>query len=299
MPSPTEWDVQAATGEPRAIIRVRNLQTTLGASAALDAWSRSGRAQPAVLSAEAVLVKPFAEAAVTDRVAGDTVHYGVLSKSLLASISKWSSLDTHGIMDFCSLQDVLRGLWRDLTGQQVADGLSTPAQAVTKAVPLTAEVVRRLTVTVLLPKASLVGEGASLTTTGLLAPQGGGEAIATHILRLHRLRVPTLVGVHAHERTAKQAVVMDVALDRYSGPRDIYTMLESFVVKLVGASSFETLEALGTHVARSILREFRPYGTLPGESLPEWYVHVALEKPIAVPFAEAPVVEVRMAAEHL
>ncbi|CAK7213895.1 hypothetical protein SBRCBS47491_001961 [Sporothrix bragantina] len=302
MPSPTAtaWDVQAAAGEPRAVIRVRNLQTTLGAAAGQDAWGRHGRAQPAVLSAEAVLTTPFAEAAVTDSVAGDTVHYGTLSKALLSSIGSWAT-PKENRPEASSLDDVLAGIWLDLTGQIVANGQSTPLAAANeaRAALLTAEVVRRLTVTVLLPKASLVGEGASLTTTGLLAPQGAVGAIATRTLRLHRLRVPTLVGVHPHERTAKQAVVMDVALDRYDGLQDTYPQLEAFVVKLVEASSFETLEALGTHLARAVLRDFRPHGPLPDNGLPAWYVHVALEKPIAVPFAEAPIVEVRMAAKHL
>ncbi|CAK7233533.1 hypothetical protein SCUCBS95973_008626 [Sporothrix curviconia] len=305
MPLPTAWDVQAAAGEPRAVIRVRNLQTTLGATAGQDAWGRHGRAQPAVVSAEAVLATPFAEAAVTDSVAGDTVHYGTLSKALLASIAGWAA-HSEKRPAASSLDDVLAGLWRDLTGQVVAGGQSTAAAGKEAgAALLTAEVVRRLTVTVLLPKASLVGEGASLTTTGLLAPQGtvvgaaGAVAIAARTLRLHRLRVPTLVGVHPHERTAKQAVVLDVALDRYDGRQDAYPRLEAFVVRLVEASSYETLEALGTDLARAILREFRPHGPLPDNGLPAWYVHVALEKPIAVPLADAPVVEVRMAAEHL
>ncbi|CAK7245913.1 MAG: hypothetical protein STHCBS139747_007518 [Sporothrix thermara] len=297
---PTSWDVQAAAGEPRALIRVRNLQTTLGAAAGQDAWGRQGRAQPAVLSAEAVLTTPFAEAAVTDSVAGDTVHYGTLSKALLSSIGSWcepkESQPAAG-----SLDDVLAGLWLDLTGQVVSSGQSSPLAdpARTEAVLLSADVVRRLTVTVLLPKASLNGDGASLTITGLLAPQGTVGALAARTLRLHRLRVPTLVGVHPHERTAKQAVVMDVALDRYDGLQDAYPKLEAFVVKLVEASAFETLEALGTHIARAILQEFRPQGPMPDDRLPAWYVHVTLEKPIAVPFADAPVVEVRMAAEHL
>ncbi|CAK7565614.1 MAG: hypothetical protein SEPTF4163_003536 [Sporothrix epigloea] len=300
MPYPTAWDVQAATGEPRAVIRVRNLQTTLGATAGQDAWGRHGRAQPAVLFAEAVLIKPFSEAAVTDSVAGDTVHYGTLSKALLSSIGSWST-PKENRPAASSLYDVLACLWTDLTGQMVASGLSVPLIATTeaKAVPLKADVVRRLTVTVLLPKASLVGEGASLTITGLLSPQATNEAIASRTLRLHRLRVPTLVGVHPHERTAKQAVVMDVALDRYDVLQDAYPKLEDFVVKLVEASAFETLEALGMHVARTILREFRPHGPLPHNGVPNWCVHVALEKPIAVPFADAPVVEVRMTAEHL
>ena len=69
-------------------------------------------------------------------------------------------------------------------------------------------------------------------------------------------------------------------------------------------SSFETLEALAAHVADKILGDFR----IPGNGGDDdqssrtttrdrgWQVGVRLEKPIAVPFAECPVVEVRMGA---
>ncbi|CAK7199249.1 hypothetical protein SEUCBS139899_001923 [Sporothrix eucalyptigena] len=294
MTLPTAWDVKVATGEPRAVIRVRNLNATLGETAGQDAWGRNGRVQPALIAAEAVLTAPFTEAAVTDSVANDTVHYGTLSKALLKSIGRWEVTASKETAPG-SLGDVLAGLWLDLTGQVAAGGQTT---GLASKVLLRADVVRQLAVTVLLPKASLVGEGVSLTTTGLLA-QDGEAAPASKTLRLHRLHVSTLVGVHPHERTAKQAVVIDVALDRYDDLRDSYAQLESFVVQIVEASSFETLEALGTHLARKILREFRPHGPLPDDGLPSWYIHVALEKPIAVPFADAPVVEVRMAAEHL
>lgn len=74
-------------------------------------------------------------------------------------------------------------------------------------------------------------------------------------------------------------------------------------------SSFETLEALGTHIATRILDDFRldrDLGQQPQQQQQDgnganqsmrdrgWQVRVTLEKPIAVPFAECPAVEVRM-----
>lgn len=63
------------------------------------------------------------------------------------------------------------------------------------------------------------------------------------------------------------------------------------------ASSFETLEALATNIANKILSDFR-IGDDP-KSMKErgWQVKVALEKPIAVPFAECPMVEVKLGAD--
>lgn len=60
------------------------------------------------------------------------------------------------------------------------------------------------------------------------------------------------------------------------------------------ASSFETLEALATQLANKILLDFR-IGDNPAPMKDRgWQVKVCLEKPIAVPFAECPSVEVRM-----
>ncbi|KAL1890156.1 hypothetical protein Sste5346_008449 [Sporothrix stenoceras] len=312
MPNPTAWDVQAAIGEPRAVIRVRNLQTTLGPKAGQDAWGRNGRPQPAVISAEAVLAAPFPEAADTDRVAGDTVHYGSLGKEILKSMKNWDTVESVPAGERrtpITLGHVMAGLWIDLAGQLDERGtiefVNLPEEPPTL---LTSATVRSLSATIMLPKASLVGEGVSLTSVGIL--EGKDESpspknIASTTLRLHRLRVPTLVGVHPHERTAKQAVVADIALDRYYEESDVYTQLEAFVVQIMATSYFETLEALATHIARKILKEFRPAGTFSDSApryhdrRPSWYVHVALEKPIAVPSADAPVVEVRMGAEHL
>lgn len=59
-------------------------------------------------------------------------------------------------------------------------------------------------------------------------------------------------------------------------------------------SSFETLEALASHMAEKILSDFR-IGDDPKPMRERgWRVKICLEKPIAVPFAECPSVEVTM-----
>ena len=296
--SAMSWSVLAAAGEPRATIRVRNLQATLGAGAAQDAWGRSGRPQPCLMSAEVALASPFPEAAVSDSVAQDTVHYGTLSKAMLKSVGQWQAEAAQPK----TLGDVVNSLWVDLTGSTVTGEAATPSAG--KAV-LDVAATSRLTVAVLLPKASLVGDGVSLTATAVLGA-GAAAAAASETgnptrkpwvttLKLHRLRVPVLVGVHPHERTAKQAVWTDVSLDGYGAPSDLvdeYPLLEALVVRELEASSFETLEALATHLGRTILEWGQAKSST--NAPPAWNVHVTLEKPIAVPFADAPIVEVRM-----
>lgn len=60
------------------------------------------------------------------------------------------------------------------------------------------------------------------------------------------------------------------------------------------SSSFETLEALGAHVANKILNDFRIAEDPKPMKERGWQIKVCLEKPIAVPFAECPAVEVRV-----
>lgn len=289
------WSVLAAAGPPRATIRVRNLQATLGGAAAQDAWGRNGRPQPCLLSAEVALQSPFPEAAVSDTVASDTVHYGTLSKAMVKSVGKWQTASDNSDNNK-TLGDVIDTLWVDLTGHTVTGQAATPPPSPDEAVLSNVADKTRLSVTVHLPKASLVGEGVSLTATAIIGSDDtAAPAPWATTLKLHRLTVPVLVGVHPHERTAKQAVVADIVLDNYGTPSclvDGYVPLEALVVHTLEASSFETLEALATHLGRVIL-EWGQASSLTNTA-PPWSVHVILEKPLAVPFADAPIIEVCM-----
>ncbi len=242
---PTAWEIRAAAGEPRAVIRVRNLQTTLGALAGSDAWGRTGRPQPALLSAEVMLAAPFSEAVDTDTVAADTVHYGTLSKAMLKSIAHWEQAPAGQTANGaeqatvpCSLRPVVDKLWADLGGHPG----DTPSSAV-----LQPGVARYLSVSVRLPKASLAGDGVSMTMSGILgtpAATTNGEgarrsqypSVPAVTLCLHGLRLRTLVGVHPHERTAKQTIVADVTLDGYGGNSDEYAGFEALVVRVCSYS---------------------------------------------------------------
>ncbi|OAA61256.1 serine/threonine-protein kinase psk1 [Niveomyces insectorum RCEF 264] len=328
MPLHTTWAVRAAAGEPPAVVRVRDLQTVLSGAVAPDAWGRTADAgadgdrgaQPLLISAEVCLTRPFTAAYAEDRVAADTVHYGHLSRALLQSVRRWSSSGDEGQQAKVDgkdatppcLRDVLDGIWVDLTGVRV-DGTAEPttkeeeeeeknnSQPPGPAPPsplLAPKHVRALSVTLRLPKGTRNGAGVSMTATSLL---GAHPACAAVTLRLHDLHVPTLVGVHPHERAAKQMVVADVAIDRYDVRGDAHTALETLVERTLTTSSFQTLEALATEVAETVLAEFRvrphpmrPGDTTSGVGVPPWQVHVAVAKPVAVPFAAAPVVEVRL-----
>ena len=76
------------------------------------------------------------------------------------------------------------------------------------------------------------------------------------------------------------------------------------VQKTLEQSSFETLEALGSHIAHRIFSHYRRDGDGEAEGQDQrldrdlldgrdWQIHVRLEKPTAVTLADCPVVEIR------
>ncbi|KAI0203848.1 Dihydroneopterin aldolase-domain-containing protein [Astrocystis sublimbata] len=308
-PLVSTWQVRAEAGEPPAVVRVRNLQSIM--TAGQDAWGRSGKAQPVLLSSEVALARPFETSSASDAVNAETVHYGKLSKALIegmglfdSAISNHSSgartTKTDGGVGVPRTADVFELLWVKMTGR-VVDG-SRVALPLDQVPFLDAARLRALSLTLHLPKASLLGSGVSLTTTACFKDAGDlGDEKKKNPLRsyarslyLHGLRVPTLIGVNPNEREAKQTVVVDVEIDRFDAQEDIHTELERTVVEVLESSSYETLEALGTHIARKILDEFR-IGENP-QSMKErgWQVRVCMEKPIAVSLADCPSVEVRV-----
>jgi hypothetical protein len=93
--------------------------------------------------------------------------------------------------------------------------------------------VRLLSVTVALPKASLLGDGVRLTASAVFDAAGTGRVEGRAMaLEVSRLRVPTLVGVNANERLAKQFVVVTVTVEGFTRGEDVYTEIERDVVEV-------------------------------------------------------------------
>ncbi|KAI1093699.1 hypothetical protein F5B19DRAFT_117242 [Rostrohypoxylon terebratum] len=311
-PLVSSWRARADAGEPVAVVRVRNLQASIAVGR--DAWGRAGVLQPVLLSSEVSFARPFSGAgdASADALDEGTVHYGSLSKTLLASLEMWGT-GRGGEMEAMEAPrtaDVLELLWVRMTGR-VVDG-SRVALPLDQLPFLDAAKLRSLVLTIALPKASLLGAGVSITTTASFREEfvgkGGDEKVKgqeqvqsknplksySRSLRIQGLHVPTLIGVNSNEREAKQMVVADVEIDRYDAVEDVHSDLEKIIVETIEASSFQTLEALASHVANRILSDFK-IGDNPAPMKERgWKVRVCLEKPIAVPFAECPSVEVIM-----
>ncbi|KAL2260834.1 hypothetical protein VTK26DRAFT_5046 [Humicola hyalothermophila] len=297
----TTFRVRALAEEPPAVVRVQNLHTTLQ-HAGHDAWNRAHKAQPCQISAEVGFAAPFAAAtAAHDALGEDTVHYGTLSKALLESIARFEVESGEGEVEGHDgktkakekgLRSVLERVWRDLTGLGL-DGSREAAVAVGgrggKKPFLDLARVRFLSVTIALPKASLLGEGIGLTASAAFGGGGGEDTTSMEAralaLEIYRLRVPTLIGLNANERLAKQFVIATLRIDGFECEEDVYTEVEGVLVKSLEESSFETLEALGAHLADRVLTT--------SSSQDSWQIHISMEKPTAVPMADCPIVEVR------
>lgn len=224
----TTWQVKAAADEPLAVVSVRELQTTTKACA--DAWGRTGKEQPILVSAELWLRQSFQSSSVNDQVALDTVHYGMLSKGILASLSTLGAPGTkHEGVASISMRDLIEHIisevqYPSLSGSGDGDKIFYDKDRL-----------RYAGITVTLPKASLLGVGAgvSLSHHHSWAAQSAEQPFWSDLLSLRGLRVPTLIGVNDNERLAKQVVVADIDIDNYKCLKgDDYPSIEALVVKV-------------------------------------------------------------------
>ncbi|KAI1504358.1 serine/threonine-protein kinase psk1 [Biscogniauxia marginata] len=308
-PLVSSWQVRAEAGEPIAIVRVRNLQSALPVGR--DAWGRPNKLQPVLLSSEISFAHPFSAASADDKLSSETVHYGNLSKTILSSLELWGqgkpaktpaaeaiaatgSAAEAAEVEGPTTADVFELLWVRMTGR-VLDG-SRVALPVDQVPFLDAARLRSLSLALHLPKASLLGAGVSLAATACFKEVLEKNPLRAYsrTLRIHGLHVQALIGINPNERNAKQMVVADVEVEKFDAAEDIHSELERTIVDAIENSSFGTLEALGNHVAEKILSDFR-IGDSPKPMRERgWQVKVCLEKPIAVPLAECPSVEIRV-----
>lgn len=207
-------------------MRVNNLQATV--KGPNDAWGRRNRPQPMQISVKVELRKPFSATSRADALASDTVHYGQLSKAILTSLERLTNETAAERAPWpFSLSEVLTYVWLDLTGFY-----PTGERAEGQEPFLDTSVVRCLEMTAHLPKASLVGDGVSFSFTGVFGNDLNGTSMRLYgrTLKLHNLRVPTLIGINDNEREAKQAAVVNVEIDNFEAASDIFNALEAKIV---------------------------------------------------------------------
>lgn len=254
----TDWNAVRPVNADK--VSVQHLR--LMANSGFDGWGRK-REQPVSISVILSLRQPFATAALADQVNESTVHYGNLSKLVAANVNRPDQA-------WRGPNDMIQAL--ALTAMEAAPQLSLLAA---------------IEVDLCFLKASLNGDGICMHL------KNSQESDVTSItLQLCNIRMPALVGVNSHERNMKQAIVVNVWVDRVQTHLSEHSFeLEPIVVKTVEESSFETLESLAEEIAHRVIKffVFAYYATDP--SLEPAGVRVKIEKPAAVPLADAPAVE--------
>lgn len=241
------WAVRHAAGEPLAVVRVRNLQTVV--IGPQDAWARKNATQPVVISAELHFSRTFEASVAGDNVtSGDTVHYGSLSKLILACVERSNEHAAAGASEV-DLRVLLEMIWIVLTGRNVnGDDAGAEAKPLLDLARL-----RFMSLTVCLPKASLLGEGVSLTASNVFPPHLSVLSMYGLALKVQRLRVPTLIGVNPNERKAKQFVVVEVEVDKFDYYPDFYCELEAIVVQVWSNLVYSFIAPFPLHVKTPIL----------------------------------------------
>lgn len=230
----TEQHVNATVCYGPAVISVRNLNFSI--QGPQDAWGRVYREQPLSVSLKVVMKEPFGSSSAADAVAPDTVHYGLLSKAAIATLERLSSTWNGGAnSDASTVPPTLVGLvyeiYSDLTGITTS---GEPRQDRTKKPFLDVSLIQCLVVTAHLRKASLLGSGVSVTMMSTFGIRGDRLEATNYSMsmRLHELRVPTLIGVNANERLAKQVVVANVEIGHFIDVQDIHGQIEAVVVQV-------------------------------------------------------------------
>jgi dihydroneopterin aldolase len=241
-------------GEAHSIIRVQNLSTQALVGGSL--WgvpSGDGHRnifQPVLISSTLSLREPFRSAAQNDRVNNSTVNYSTLSKEILRVIASRRpdlphSKEFQGLQMDWTLYELIKWMHLWLTGylplggrpatplvSRYLDGgcpcLAEKTNPMYKPPFLDIESLLELGFTLFLPKATLLSSGVSLTTSSKFP----SNALRS-TLKIHGIRVPTLIGVNRKERLARQYVVVSVEVDPYICQKgDYYNELEQIIVKV-------------------------------------------------------------------
>lgn len=178
-------------------VSVRNLYATVNAG--VDVWGRR-RAQPALISITAGLSQAFDSAAMTDSVDQSTIHYGKLSKAVLAQLEK--EQDT----------------WSETFA------LATKIFLIT----FTMARIQLCDVDIYYPKGSMLGEGVHVS----LKNHTDVDKTAW-VLHTKNVRVAAVIGVNSNEREMKQSVVANVWIDACNTEAgDSYPQVEQILVKV-------------------------------------------------------------------
>lgn len=278
-PTTTPW---TPTGDT---ISIKSLQLPHGIIAP-DVWGKP-KEQPALVNITLNLHHGFHSAAGADKLDDSTIHYGTLAKKVRSScIPSQNPGDlSHNV------ENAIAEMARKSEGKFI---------------------VARSIVEVVLPKASMDGEGIRLTNITRYDESGKTLAVE-RIFSIEAVKIMTLIGVNSYERSQKQPLITTISLhlrpeaETTDSTQTVSLFnLEEMLVQvsnlpspppqsfshptntseIISQTSFETLETLADFTI-SQLRKKLLDNVVPGTR-----VHLKIEKPRAIAWAEAPIVEV-------
>lgn len=188
-----EWQQQLPLASDK--VSVRKLALTVNAG--YDAWGRP-KAQPVAISVTLSLEQKTSSAAASDTVDTSTVHYGSLSKGIIAKIEKYGDY------------------W--VRPEEIAYAVADAALEVAPSPMLLSSI----EIDVRYTKSTHFGEGLSVMSKYRRGQDMASPVTSTgcDILHLSRLQIPALIGVNSNERFMKQKVIISVWIDRVN--RDIF-----------------------------------------------------------------------------
>ncbi|KAI9926162.1 hypothetical protein AWENTII_002192 [Aspergillus wentii] len=289
-------------------IQLRNIQLSL--PAAPDPWHRS--AYPQSCTATLKLSYASSEASAETDDVGLTIDYGKLYRSFAKDLGRLGKETDAGALisngervvnlDGVRLEDVLRGAMGEdvrLTAGIIAncclqqlDETALRAAGITSnaSPPAVEKDFGRFQIRLAFPKAILRADGGlqyrCVTELGHLESEAKEQSqrrlvVLVEEFRIVQIRSYCILGINPHERLEKQAVFTTL---RFQGPGlqewstkfiDNYQEMTRVVAERVEATSFGSVEALATLIARIVTMEF-------GHE----EVTVLVQKPSALGFVE-------------
>ncbi|KAF2405181.1 hypothetical protein EJ06DRAFT_525722 [Trichodelitschia bisporula] len=225
-----------------------------------------GRLQPVVISITLHFGQPFISAADGDVLDSSTVNYSSLTKNIIVAIERFETVG------------------HDLDLALLATIVQTAALETSSPPPFTAT-----EVDILYPKASRAGEGVGYREGRIL---GEGHGLAYSVLYFQDIHDLTIVGINNHEQKFEQPLVINVWLDGLilSSPMSISEFEEAIVYEIESHLGTKTLEKLATLLSKRLAAssKVRQLGAASSTAI----LGLRIRKPLAVPLADGPVVEV-------
>ncbi|KAF1831284.1 hypothetical protein BDW02DRAFT_572204 [Decorospora gaudefroyi] len=250
-----QWDAEAVQSGHYDKIMVQNLDVVVNAGK--DVWGRPKR-QRAFISVTLTLGKQFTSASSTDSVDSSTVHYGTLSKAIQAHFQR----DDLAWMSTAELSLAVSQCVRNVAGSTDIYAIET---------------------NVCYLKGSMFGEGAGHVTSSIEK-----SGTRSSVMYLRNVRIPSLIGVNSNERLQKQPVDVNIWVDNMAESRiDDYPQLEKLLFDLISEATFQTIESL----LAWLIDELRQKHFTQEVDSNAW-IRLRVSKPQAVPFADAPAVEI-------